>query len=142
MKKAVSEILEECSKLSKRSEKIQFLKSNWNPTIGQILAYAFDPQWEFELPEGAPPYKPSEFDEYGRLYAEAKKIHRLFVKGVEPNYEKLPALKRESLFIQTLEGLYADDAKLLVAVKDKKMPYKGITKKLIMEAYPGLIKEE
>jgi len=38
-----------------------------------------------------------------------------------------------------LETIDKEDAKLLIAVKDKKIPYKGITKKFVEEMYPGLL---
>jgi len=58
---------------------------------------------------------------------------------LDPN-SKLPQLKKEVLFVGVLESLDPQDAKLLLAVKDKKMPYKGITKKLVAETFPNLIK--
>ena len=42
------------------------------------------------------------------------------------------------MFIQTLESIDPEDAELLCSIKDKKIPYKGITSKLVTEAYPGL----
>jgi hypothetical protein len=41
------------------------------------------------------------------------------------------------MFIEMLEAVDFDDAKLLVAVKEKKLPFKTITKKLVMEAFPN-----
>jgi hypothetical protein len=38
-----------------------------------------------------------------------------------------------------LESVARKDAELLIAVKDKKFPYKGITKEIVKEAFPGLI---
>jgi hypothetical protein len=51
-------------------------------------------------------------------------------------------VKREALFIQFLEGVDPKDALLIVSAKDKKLPYKGITAKIINQAYPGLILEK
>ena len=47
-------------------------------------------------------------------------------------------LQREVQFVQFLETLDPDDAKLVLSIKDKKMPYKGITRKLFEEAWPAL----
>jgi hypothetical protein len=33
------------------------------------------------------------------------------------------------------------DAELLCDIKDKKMPFKNVTKELVMKVYPTLIKE-
>jgi hypothetical protein len=44
-------------------------------------------------------------------------------------------MRRESLFITLLESVDPKDAKLLLSVKNKKLPYKNITKDLIQEAF-------
>ena len=61
----------------------------------------------------------------------------MFLEGGNPN---LKQAKREQIFIQMLETVSADDASLLLAMKNKKSPYKNITKSIINEAFPGLIK--
>lgn len=138
MKKSIYNILKECSELKSPKERIEFLKNNDVPVIKQILKYAFDPAIEFDLPEGEPPYKPCEYlDQEGRLYSEARKLY-LFVKGGNPALTKL---KREMLFIQFIEGIDKDDAKLILAVKDKKTPFKTITADIVKKAYPDLINE-
>jgi hypothetical protein len=48
-------------------------------------------------------------------------------------------LRREGLFLNLLESLNPEEAELLIAAKDKKMKYKGITKKLVNDAFPNLI---
>lgn len=136
MKLGIAEILENCTKLESRNEKIEYLRKNDSQTLRAIFQGAFDPGIVWALPEGAPPYKPCEFfDQEGRLYQETRRLY-LFLKDGNPN---LTALKRESLFIALLESIAPADAKLLVEVKDKKMPFKGITVKLVQEAFPGLI---
>jgi len=41
-----------------------------------------------------------------------------------------------------LESIHPEDAKLMLSVKDKKLPYKGITTKLVQEAFPERFKYE
>jgi hypothetical protein len=41
-----------------------------------------------------------------------------------------------------LEALDPDDAELLLSIKDKKMPYKGITYDLVASTFPGLLPED
>jgi hypothetical protein len=72
-----------------------------------------------------------------RLFAEIRRLY-LFLKGGNPNLTKL---RRETLFIELLESVHPSDAKILIAIKDKKLPYKGLTAKLVKEAFPGLIEE-
>jgi len=59
----------------------------------------------------------------------------LFIEPVNTNVHQI---KRESLFIDLLESIHPEEAKLVCSVKDKKIPYKGITKKLVKEALPNL----
>ena len=72
------------------------------------------------------------------LYSEARKFY-LFVKDGHPG---LTNLKRESLFITMLESVDPKDAELLIGMKDKKLPYKGINVAIVTEAFPGLINEQ
>ena len=71
------------------------------------------------------------------LYSVVRKLY-LFIEGGNPNLTKM---KREQLFINLLESIDKDDAELLVSIKDKKMPYKLITRKFVEKVYPGLINE-
>ena len=59
-----------------------------------------------------------------------------FVKG---GNDQLNSLRRETMFIQILEGLHPLDAEILCLVKDKKLydKYK-ITKENVIEAYPDI----
>jgi hypothetical protein len=43
------------------------------------------------------------------------------------------------MFISILEAVHPEEAEVLVKMKDKKQLVKGLTKKLVEEAYPGLI---
>jgi hypothetical protein len=139
MKLAIYEILENASKLAKKQEKIDYLRNNYNPVLGQVLKYTFEEQFVWVLPPGVPPYKPSEFpDAHGMLYTEARRLY-LFLEGGNVN---LTPFRREMLFINLLETVHPNDAKLLLAIKEKKLPYKGLTLNLIKEAYPGLIHEQ
>ena len=72
-----------------------------------------------------------------RLLAEVRRLY-LFIKGGNPNLTKI---KREALYIEMLESIHPEDAKLLINIKDKKIPYKGVTLKIIKEAFPNLIEE-
>ena len=60
-----------------------------------------------------------------------------FIKG---GNDKLNGLRRETMFIQILEGLHPLDAEILTLVKDKKLydKYK-ITKEIVTEAYPDIV---
>lgn len=134
--KNLSTILMEAAAQKSKKDKVAYLKQNTNTALTKLLKYAFDPEIKFLLPEGDPPYKPSSFDQPGNLYNEIKRLY-LFVEGGQAN---LTNLRRETMFIETLEFVDAEDAKLLIAVKDKKLPYKGLTEEVIKEAIPEVFK--
>jgi hypothetical protein len=136
MRLGMYEILEKTSTLSTKAEKIEYLRKNWSVGLGIVLKMAFDKNLKWALPDGAPPYRPSLVDDSeGMLYNEVKRLY-LFHEGGNTN---LTQKRRELLFQQLLESVDKDDALLIVGVKDKKLPFKGITYKLIEEAYPGLL---
>jgi len=137
-KLGIAEILKLSSQQKTNQEKIQVLHQHDNQVLQTILKYAFCPSIKFNLPEGAPPYKENIFDDcQPMLYQEARRLY-LFIDG---GNKDLTTLKRENLFIGLLESLDKEDAKLVCAMKDKKIPYKGITSKLVKEAFPGLLQE-
>ena len=57
-----------------------------------------------------------------------------FVEGAN---DKLTKSKKEMMFIQMLEGLHKDDAKLLISVKEKELNkvYKGLTDSVVKDAF-------
>jgi hypothetical protein len=139
MKYSISEILNICSKLP-NEEKVKCLVQNDTAAMRAVLQYALDPRVEWLLPIGAPPYKPCEFpDQEGNLFRDIRKLN-LFVRGGD--HPTMHILKRETLFIQFIETLDPADAALICSIKDKKLPYKGITAKIVNQAYPGLIMEK
>lgn len=135
MKKSIYNILKECSEPKSVKERVAKLQQNGIPVVQQILKYAFDPNIKFLLPEGDPPYKPNEYvDQEGILFSEARKLY-LFVEGGNNN---LTNFRRETLFIQFIEGIDKNDAKLICAIKDKKLPFKTLTKDIVKQAFPNL----
>jgi hypothetical protein len=104
-----------------------------------LLIINFDESIISMMPEGDVPYTPNDAPlgtDHTRLESEYRGLYRFFKGG----QDKLPALKRESMFVQLLEGLSADEAELLVLVKDGRMNenYKRITKAVVSEAYPNI----
>lgn len=139
MKISISEILNKCSSLPV-NERPQYLQQNDSMPLRVVLQYALDPRIEWLLPIGEPPYKPTEhLDQHGNLYREIRKLHNFIKGGGHPD---MHPLKREMLFIQFIEGLDPEDAKLMCSVKDKKIPFKGINAKVINTAFPGRILEK
>lgn len=137
MTEGIAEILDRISKLKTKQEKISALRKDHNIVLENIIDLCFNPRLEFVLPPGEPPYKPQPkaSDCQSTLYANLRKFGVFLKTGPYPN---MKPLQREIQFVQFLESLDPDDAKLIVSIKDKKMPYKGITRKLFEEAWPAL----
>lgn len=140
MKLALSEILGQASQLKNKKDKVEFLQKHECRPLLDIIQYAYHPQIIWDLPEGSPPYKPTEYlDQEGALYnTNTMRKLALFVNG---NGNRLARTKLESLYIQLLESLMPKDAELLLMVKERKLP-KGLTVAIIEEAFPGLIPNE
>lgn len=135
MRKSISEILQLVEEAPSKKEKIDVLRTYDCPPLRTLMVACYSPAVKWLLPEGEPPYKPSNLtDIEGRLYQESKHLY-LFVEGGNPN---LNPVKRQNIFIQMLESVTPDDAKLLISIKDRKLPYKSVTKKLVQEAFPGI----
>jgi hypothetical protein len=139
MQVSVAEFLEKVGKLRKTQEKVNALKANDSYILRVVLQGAFDPTVKWLLPEGEPPYKPNDLqDQEHVLINEAKKI-LYFVEGF---HDTLPSTKREQMFIELLERIDPKDAKLLCSIKEKKLPFNGITVQHVKEAFPGMIQNE
>lgn len=137
MQVSIAEFLEKVGKLKKTQEKIDAIKANDSLVLRIILQAAYDPNVQWALPEGVPPYKPNDLvDQEHILIKDCEKL-RYFIKGFHDN---LNQLKRETMFVEFLERLDPKDADMIVNIKDKK-PIKGITKQHVTEGLPGLINE-
>jgi hypothetical protein len=136
-KEGVAEILIRVSKLKTKKEKIETLRKDHNVVLENIVDLCFNPELKFALPPGEPPYRPASKAEdfQTTLYANMRKFGVFLENGPYPT---MTMLNREVQFVNFLESLDPDDAKLVIAIKDKKMPYKGITRKLFEEAWPAL----
>lgn len=132
----ISEILKKASEITDDGQRIIWLRQNSSPTLHAILQGALDPNIKWQLPEGIPPYKPCDLvDQQHRLFTEVRRLY-LFREGGNPN---LKQIRREALFIELLESLDPEDAKLILAMKDKHLPYPGVSLNIVNQAFPGLI---
>lgn len=137
MRLSLSEILKKTSSFPTKKERVGYLASHQqNTALRSLLLHVFHPNIKFLLPEGDPPYTPCNTGEaQGMLYTQIRTLY-LFCEGGHPD---LKQSKRERLFVQLLEAVDPDDAKLLLAVKDKKLPYKGIDINVVKEAMTDLL---
>ena len=136
----LTEVLRKVSNAKTKAEKINLLQKHNSNALRQVLIMNFDESVISMLPEGEVPYTPNDAPigtDHTRLESEYKGLYR-FVKGGQ---DKLPSLKRETMFVQLLEGLSKDEAELICLAKDKKITskYKRITKAVIQEAFPQIV---
>jgi hypothetical protein len=135
MRQGIAELLQAAAKKRAKKDKIAALQeARQQPHVFSMLKYIFKESILWDLPEGAPPYKEQkkEADLQHVLFSEFRRV-KIFMMG---EYPQMKPIKRETLFIEFLESLDPDDAKLIIAMKDKKSPYKGLTKKTVLEAFP------
>lgn len=134
----VFEIIEQTVKTKSRKDKIKFLQENRISALLDVLRGTYDDAIQWNLPEGTPPYTPQE---EGAQPSTLLKYHlnfKYFVKGLRES-NRLTNVKRERMFIDMLEAVHPKDADILIAMINKKNLGRGITKKLIQEAFPDLI---
>lgn len=122
MTKYISEILKE---LNDDPKKVANYKDNVALKI--LFGFTYRPEGKMLLPEGDPPFK-KDAAPIGmsptNLLTEIKKLY-VFVRN------DIKTVRREQLFIQLLESIHPDEAKVLLAVKDQDLSkvYKKITHK-------------
>lgn len=139
-KRSLSSIVKEAASKATFEEKIQVLHQNASESLLLLFTAAYDPRFTFLLPRGATPYKKISglLDQEGRLYVEMKHMEKFMAVNGQPVKPTLSKIKREMLFLQMLESLDPEDAEMMVAVKDKKFPWKGITARTAQMAFPQL----
>jgi hypothetical protein len=142
MQKTFHEIFTEVEKATKKADKIAILQKHSSAQLKQVLGLTYDPRVEWQLPEGAPPYKPlpKSADQEASLLTELRRMY-LFYNSGDETARALKPLRREQLFIDMLEALDPDEAKVLLGMKERKLPYKGLTRNLVAEAFPNLAKD-
>ena len=131
-----SEIATKINNAKDKPRKLRVLQENDTQAFRQVCRAAFDTKVKWLLPNGNVPYTVNEAPlgtEHTLLSNEAKRLY-LFVEGGDSNISQT---KRETLFVQLLEGLSAEEAAFLITVKDQKVnnEYKGFTANLVKEAF-------
>lgn len=128
----ISELLEKAALLGSVKEQVAFLCNECNSTpVRSLLRMAISPNISFLLPAGDPPYKESELDEPGLFVGFIRKLY-IFTNEGPTNIK--PA-RREFLFVELLQSISPEDAKLLLLIKDKKLP-EGLKPTAVKKAFP------
>lgn len=163
----VFEVLDLLSKQRSKAKKIEVLKKYEHVSLKATLIWNFDESIISMLPEGEVPY--SGFEDQAssngtlttKITEEVRRMHEMdsfsmgssdknghttirrefknfyhFLKG---GNDAMSGVRRETMFINILEGLHPLEAEIICLCKDKKLSdrYK-ITKEIVSEAYPDI----
>jgi len=163
----VFEVLSLLSKQRSKAKKIEVLKRYEHPSLKAILIWNFDESLRSALPEGEVPY--TGFEEQAssngtlstKITEEVRRMHETdsfsmgssdknghttirrefkhFYHFIRGGNDAMSAVRRETMFINILEGLHPLEAEIVCLVKDKKLGEKyNITKEIVAEAYPDI----
>lgn len=137
--KDVFEILDEFGQQTNKAKRKELLlKHSDNQALRDVLRGTFDESLVWNLPEGRPPYQANIPESVPSTLIREHRMFGYFVNGAKG--DGLPAYKRENMFVQLLESIHPADAEIVLSMVAKKSPVKFLTKKLVQEAFPNLIK--
>ena len=133
----VSEILDKFEVAKTREEKIAVLKGNVNDPLLVLLRLNYDHMLKMDLPEGEPPFRKDIDKPIGYSESSLQLELRRFYVWLEPK-TNLPKIKKESLFVNMLEGIHWTEAEALCLAKDRKLQtkYKSLKEDIVREAFP------
>jgi len=135
-------VLEQVSGASTKAEKIEILKRYNCMGLRDVLKGGFDDTIEFDLPKGVPPFTTNTSNEgHTPTSLEHNSVKLAYCVKGHPKSAPLKAIVRERMFLEILEGIPKDEAELVIAMKEKKLGkrYKGLTKDVVMAAFPNLM---
>ena len=141
---SAAEILEAVSKKKTKKEKIALLQKYSNRADFMYVlrgAYADNIEWlipDGPLPEGISWSDSPSIDTAEERLIRAYRNFRYLVKGGADILQS----KREDIYLNMIRSLHESEAKLLMSIISKKLPYKGITKALVAEAFPQVWPKE
>ena len=134
----VHEILELVSSKRTIDQKVSTLQEYRTDALTAILIWNFDDSVISLLPEGNVPYERNEVPvgtDHTSLRQEWKNMYH-FVKG---GNDSLSKTRRETMFIQMLEGLHPEEAEIVCLIKDKGLGNKyKISKQVVEKAFPDI----
>jgi len=163
----VFEIFDIVSKQRSKAKKVEALQKFRHPCVKTLFVWNYDETIISMLPEGDVPYAAVDeqdsfsgtlsekiadaVDKMGELATNSlgsqdqgkssiRKEFKKFYNFVKGGNDGLSSLRRETMFINILQGLHPLEAQILCLVKDKKLETKyKITKEVVSEAYPEIM---
>ena len=134
----MNEILDLVSAQKTDAKKVALLKEYECDALKSLFIWNFDDSVISLLPQGKVPYKPNENPlgtDHSSLRREQRNLY-MFVKG---GNDQLSTIRRETIFIQLLEGLHPKEADIIVAVKDGDLEdMYDVSFEVVEDAYPDI----
>lgn len=132
--KSLAQVVSEIEKEKTKAGQVKVMQENDSKALRMVFEFTFDPMLQWLVPDSEPPYRPAAdtIDQEGRLYSE---IDKLVYFTNTPDGLNVKPMKREQLFIQLLETVSPDDAKLLMRMRRKEIK---VMLGAIKEAYPKI----
>ena len=136
----IHEILDLVGEQRTKAKRVDILKEYRDDSLTAVLISNFDDRVKSAIPDGQVPYKENEVPvgtDHTSLRREWKQLYH-FIKG---GNDSLSSLRRESMFIQLLEGLHPKEAEIICLVKDKELEevYPKVTLDVVKEAFPDIV---
>ena len=116
----IHEIFELVSEQRTKAKRVEILKEYRDDSVTAVLIWNFDERVQSAVPDGQFPFSPNDVPvgtDHTSLRREWKTLYH-FIKGCNPT---LSGLRRESMFIQLLEGLHPKEAEIICIIKDKEL---------------------
>ena len=136
----IHEILELVGEQRTKAKRVDILKEYRDDSLTAILIWNFDDRVQSAVPAGQVPYKENEVPvgtDHTSLRREWKNLYH-FIKG---GNDSLSGLRRETMFVQMLEGLHPKEAEIICLIKDKELEsvYPKVTLDVVKQAFPDIV---
>ena len=135
---SVAEIFSEASKLKSKKDKIDFLSQYKNrKDMELIIKGAYHPAIVWLVPPGPLP-EGVEFSDVPAVDLADDRLIRAWrqFKYLCKGGPNTPQARREDIYLNILRAVHRSEAELLMSIVDKKIPYKGLTRALMLETFP------
>lgn len=130
----LTDIFNEVSQAKQKRSRVRKLREYETFALRTILQGNYSPKIEFPFPSGEPPFEKNESN------IEPTK-EMVSILGSCTKSSKLNTLKKETRFINFLESIYHNDARLFCLMKDGELEreYEWLDEELVREAFPNLL---
>ena len=134
----MNEILELVDEQKTDDGKIAILKEYECDILKSLFIWNFDDSVISLLPQGTVPYKPNE-NPLGTDHSSLRREQRSLYNFVKGGNDQLSTIRRETIFIQMLEGLHPKEADIVIAVKDGNLEdMYDVPFEVVEDAYPDI----